>query len=81
MNRRIKRRFDEEGLGIPFPHRTLFLGDSARTFSLTLDDTARTELGQIIREERPSAHDLGRVEGEQYRNPVPAARCENCESD
>ncbi|MDA1096345.1 MAG: mechanosensitive ion channel family protein [Chloroflexi bacterium] len=51
MNRRIKKRFEVEGIEIPFPHRTLVLGDGSRTLSLSLDDTARTELRQIIREE------------------------------
>ncbi len=27
MNRRIKKRFDEEGIEIPFPHRTFYFGD------------------------------------------------------
>src|SRR5262249_25474173 len=26
FNRRVKRRFDELGIEIPFPHRTLYLG-------------------------------------------------------
>lgn len=29
MNRRIKKRFDEVGIEIPFPHQTVFFGDSA----------------------------------------------------
>ena len=50
MNRRIKQRFDQEGIEIPFPYRTLVFGDSA-TPRLTLDDTARAEIRQVIREE------------------------------
>ena len=26
LRRRIKNRFDEEGIEIPFPHRTLYVG-------------------------------------------------------
>ena len=26
---KIKQRFDEEGIGIPFPHRTLYAGSEA----------------------------------------------------
>ncbi len=55
MNRRIKKRFDKEGIEIPFPHRTVFLADSSRTPPLLLDDTARAELRQIIREEIANA--------------------------
>ncbi|KMQ51617.1 Potassium efflux system KefA protein / Small-conductance mechanosensitive channel [Chitinispirillum alkaliphilum] len=28
LNRRIKKRFDEEGIEIPFPHRTLYFGST-----------------------------------------------------
>ena len=55
MNRRIKKRFDEEGIEIPFPHRTVFLADSSRTPPLLLDDSARAEIRQIIREEIANA--------------------------
>lgn len=55
MNRRIKKRFDEEGIEIPFPHRTLFLGDRSRMPTLLLDDSARAEIRQIVREEIENA--------------------------
>ena len=51
MNRRIKKRFDEEGIEIPFPHRTVLLADGSRTPPLLLDDSARAEIRQIVREE------------------------------
>ena len=55
MNRRIKKRFDREGIEIPFPHRTLFLGDGSRTPKLSLDNTAREEIRQVIHEELASS--------------------------
>jgi hypothetical protein len=30
MSKRIKNRFDEKGIQIPFPHRVLFWGDKER---------------------------------------------------
>lgn len=41
LRRRIKRRFDEEGIEIPFPQRTLHLGDS----EVLLQLLARREAG------------------------------------
>ena len=32
----IKRKFDEEGIEIPFPHRTLYTGSSTEPFPLTM---------------------------------------------
>jgi small conductance mechanosensitive channel len=37
MNRRIKRRFDEEGIEIPFPHQTLYFGEASKPFDVRLD--------------------------------------------
>jgi small conductance mechanosensitive channel len=36
MNRRIKKRFDEEGIEIPFPHRTFYFGDASRSVEVAL---------------------------------------------
>jgi small conductance mechanosensitive channel len=50
MNRRIKKRFDEEGIEIPFPHRSLYFGEAAMPFKLQIDGSTREELKQAIRE-------------------------------
>jgi small conductance mechanosensitive channel len=50
MNRRIKKRFDEEGIQIPFPHRSLYFGEAAMPFKLQIDGSTREELKQAIRE-------------------------------
>jgi moderate conductance mechanosensitive channel len=36
FNRRLKKRFDEEGIEIPFPHRTLYVGKDKRGRSPSL---------------------------------------------
>jgi small conductance mechanosensitive channel len=50
MNRRIKKRFDEEGIEIPFPHRSLYFGEASMPFKLQFDGSTREELKQAIRE-------------------------------
>jgi small conductance mechanosensitive channel len=50
MNRRIKKRFDAEGIEIPFPHRSLYFGEAGMPFKLQLDDSTRDELRQIVRD-------------------------------
>ena len=43
MMSKIKTRFDEEGVEIPFPHRTIFLGEakdgSTQSFSVKQEET------------------------------------------
>lgn len=36
FNRRLKKRFDEQGIEIPFPHRTLFIGEDKQGESAPL---------------------------------------------
>jgi small-conductance mechanosensitive channel len=59
MNRRIKKRFDAEGIEIPFPHRSLYFGEASAPFKLQMDGSTREELKQIVRdvlaEPRPSS--------------------------
>jgi moderate conductance mechanosensitive channel len=50
MNRRIKKRFDEEGIEIPFPHRSLYFGEASIPFKLQMDSSTRDELKQAVRE-------------------------------
>lgn len=32
--RRLKQAFDREGIAIPFPHRTLYMGEASRPFQV-----------------------------------------------
>lgn len=50
MNRRIKKRFDELGIEIPFPHRTVYLGETSRPFRIEMDGPDRNRLKALIRE-------------------------------
>jgi moderate conductance mechanosensitive channel len=52
MNRRIKKRFDELGIEIPFPHRTLYFGEASKPFALSAGfggAAKQTEIEQIVR--------------------------------
>jgi len=48
MNRRIKKKFDELGIEIPFPHMSFYVGEASKP--LKIDLTAREELKSAIRE-------------------------------
>jgi moderate conductance mechanosensitive channel len=52
MNRRIKKRFDELGIEIPFPHRSFYFGDASKAISVKLEGTGgnREEIKSLIRE-------------------------------
>jgi moderate conductance mechanosensitive channel len=50
MNRRIKKKFDELGIEIPFPHMSLYFGEASKPFRLSLDQVDRNELKTLVRE-------------------------------
>jgi small conductance mechanosensitive channel len=49
MNRRIKKKFDEVGIEIPFPHRSIYFGEASRPFLID-NDGDREALKAIVRE-------------------------------
>jgi small-conductance mechanosensitive channel len=50
LNRRFKKKFDEVGIEIPFPHVSLYFGEASKPIQLRLDNENREELKAIIRE-------------------------------
>ena len=48
LNRRFKKRFDELGIEIPFPHQSLYFGEASRPFRFALEETTREELKKLI---------------------------------
>lgn len=52
MNRRIKKRFDEVGIEIPFPHMSIYFGEASKPFQLQMQGPGREELKALIREVR-----------------------------
>ncbi len=50
MNRRIKKKFDEAGIEIPFPHRSIYFGEVSKPIELKIDETNREQLKEIMRE-------------------------------
>ncbi len=49
MNRRIKKKFDELGIEMPFPHRSIYWGEASKPFAIRSQQD-REELKTIIRE-------------------------------
>lgn len=49
MNRRIKKKFDELGIEMPFPHRSIYWGEASKPFAIRFEQD-REELKALIRE-------------------------------
>ena len=50
MNRRIKKKFDELGIEIPFPHVSVYFGEASKAFKLERTGSGREELKKAVRE-------------------------------
>jgi small conductance mechanosensitive channel len=50
MNRRIKKKFDEVGIELPFPHMSVYFGEASKPFRLQMDGSDREQLKSLIRE-------------------------------
>ena len=50
MNRRIKKKFDELGIEIPFPHRSLYFGEASKAFATRSAGADSHEIKAMIRE-------------------------------
>jgi moderate conductance mechanosensitive channel len=50
MNRRIKKKFDEVGIEIPFPHMSIYFGEASKPFQLQMHGTEKEQLKALIRE-------------------------------
>lgn len=50
MNRRIKKKFDEVGIEIPFPHTSVYFGEASKPFQLQMQGPDREQLKVLIRE-------------------------------
>ena len=49
MNRRIKKKFDEVGIEIPFPHRSIYWGEASKPFAIRSEQD-REQMKTLIRE-------------------------------
>jgi moderate conductance mechanosensitive channel len=50
MNRRIKKKFDELGIEIPFPHTSIYFGEASKPFHLHMTAPDREEIKAMLRE-------------------------------
>lgn len=50
MNRRIKKKFDEVGIELPFPHMSVYFGEASKPFRLQMEGPEREQMKSLIRE-------------------------------
>jgi moderate conductance mechanosensitive channel len=50
MNRRIKKKFDELGIEIPFPHTSIYFGEASKPFQMQSQLAERDQLKALVRE-------------------------------
>ncbi|HUX43680.1 MAG TPA: mechanosensitive ion channel family protein [Terracidiphilus sp.] len=55
MNRRMKKKFDEVGIEIPFPHTSIYFGEASKPFQLQMQNPDRDQLKTLIREVQAEA--------------------------
>ena len=44
MNKRIKKRFDQEGVEIPFPHMSVYFGEASKPFDIRMEGNNENEV-------------------------------------
>ena len=68
MNRRIKKKFDEVGIEMPFPTRSIYWGEASKPFAIRSEQD-REELKTLIRE--VIAEYAGQIPSTQAGNALP----------
>ena len=68
MNRRIKKKFDEVGIEMPFPTRSIYWGEASKPFAIRSEQD-REELKTLIRE--VIAECAGQIPSTQAGNTLP----------
>ncbi len=51
MNRRIKKRFDEKNIEIPFPHRTFYFGEVSKPVDINIKNSTQTTTKETNKKE------------------------------
>ena len=68
MNRRIKKKFDEVGIEIPFPHRSIYWGEASKPFAIRSEQD-REELKTLIRDVLAERRPHEQAEDAQRKHP------------
>jgi small conductance mechanosensitive channel len=72
MNRRLKKKFDELGIEIPFPHQRLYFGEPNKPFRIETDGLAREEVAEVVREVLRELDQAGQSRPETARQDATA---------